>query len=58
VRCQNFGDKETLAHLSMCPGKDRVNIFTEGADELIKCMEKQDKTNPEISYQLPMFIKL
>ena len=40
----------------MCSNKDRVSLFTEGTDELGELMEKEDKTDPETSYWLPMYI--
>jgi hypothetical protein len=54
----NRGEKETTAHLCMCPNEDRVRLFTEGVDELEEWMEKQDKTDPETSYWLPIYILL
>jgi hypothetical protein len=46
-----------VAHLCMCPNKDRVKLLTEGVDKLKECMEKQDKIDPEISYWLLLYIK-
>ena len=55
--CPNCGERETTAYLCMCPNKDRVRLFTESVGGFVEWTEKQDKTNPAISYWLPLYIQ-
>ena len=56
VGCPNCGEKETAAHLCVCPCEDRTRLLTEMTDDLEKWMAKGDKTNPEIAYWVPKYI--
>ena len=53
----NCGAKETAAHLCLCPNEDRVRLFTEGVDQLSKWLEGSGKTNLELQYWIPKYMK-
>lgn len=57
VSCPNCGAKETAAHLCLCPNEDRVRLFTEGVDQLSKWLEGGGKTDLELQYWIPNYIK-
>ena len=43
--------------MCLCPNKDRVRLFTEGVDRLSKWLEGGGKTNLELQYWIPKYIK-
>ncbi len=51
--CPNCGRRETAAHLMLCPDKDRTRLLLENVDKLVKWMEKDEKTDPELAYWIP-----
>ena len=57
ARCPNCGEREEAAHLCLCLNEDIVRLFIESVNDLKGWMKKHDKTNPEISYWLLMYIK-
>ena len=57
LSCPNCREREDASHLCLWPNEDRVRLFTEGINDLEGWMKKRDKTDPEISYWLPMYIK-
>jgi hypothetical protein len=54
--CPNCGRQVTAAHLMLCPDKDRTRLLLENVDELVKWMEKDEKTDPELAYWIPKYI--
>ena len=56
MSCANCREREEEAHLCLCPNEDRVRLFIESVNNLEGWMKKQDKTYPEISYWLPLYI--
>ena len=62
VICPNYGERERereeSAHLCLCPNEDRFRLFKESVNDLEGWIKKQDKTDPEISYYLPLYIQL
>jgi hypothetical protein len=54
--CPNCGRRETAAHLMLCPDKDRTRLLLENVDELVKWMEKDEKTDLELAYWIPKYI--
>ena len=57
LSCPNCGEGEDASHLCLCLNEDRVRLFTESVNNLEGWMKKRGKTDPEISYWLPMYIK-
>ena len=56
INCPNCGNKKPAAHLCLCPNKDRSWLFIKGVDKLKSWLERQDKTNTETHYWLPMYL--
>ena len=57
LSCPNCGEREDASHLYLYSNKDRVRLFTESVNNLEGWMKTRGKTDPEISYWLPMYIK-
>ena len=54
--CPNCGERETAAHLCVCPSEDRTRLLVELTEELERWMVSGGKTNPEIAYWVPKYI--
>ena len=57
VSCPNCGEREDDAHLCQCPDEDRTKLLQENTDDLESWMNKGGKTNCDIAYWIPKWIK-
>ena len=57
VGCPNCGEREDSKHLCQCPDEDRTAYLKEKTNELEAWLHKDDKTDCEIAYWIPKFIK-
>jgi hypothetical protein len=55
-QCPNCGRRETAAHLMLCPDDDRTQLLIENVDELSKWLDKDGKTDPDLTYWIPKYI--
>ncbi len=55
-RCPNCRQRETAAHLMLCPDDNRTRLLVENVDELTMWMSQDNKTDPEILYWIPKYI--
>ena len=55
-RCPNCGQRETAAHLMLCPEEDRTRLLIDSVDKLCRWMEADKKTDPELAYWIPKYI--
>ncbi len=54
-QCPNIGRRKMVAHLMLCPNKDRARLLVDNTEELSKWMEKDNITDPEIEYWIPKY---
>ena len=57
VGCPNCGERENSKHLYQCPDEDRTAYLKEKTDELEAWLHKDGKTDCEIAYWIPKFIR-
>ena len=55
-RCPNCGQRETAAHLMLCPDDSRTKLLGENVDDLTSWMSQDNQTDPEILYWVPKYI--
>ena len=53
---QLWADTETAAHLCLCPGEDRTNLFMEPTDELQDWLWKGYATERELPYWILKYV--
>ncbi len=56
VGCPCCGEKETAAHLCVCPNEDRTRLLQEMTADLETWMNKHSQTDVEIAYWVPKYI--
>ncbi len=56
-KCPNCGQKETAAHLNVCPDVWRTKLFHDGVDKLRQWLEST-YTDDELAYWIPKYIAL
>jgi hypothetical protein len=57
-KCPNCGQKEIAEHLMLCPHQDRTRLLKEQTENLEEWLYKDDKTEPELAYWIPKYIRM
>jgi hypothetical protein len=55
-QCPNCRQRETAAHLMLCPDDGRTRLLVENVDKSSTWMSQGNKTDPEILYWIPKYI--
>ena len=57
-KCPNCGQREIAEHLMLCPNQDRTRLLTEQTKILEEWLYKDEKTEPELAYWIPKYIRM
>jgi hypothetical protein len=57
-KCPNCGQREIAEHLMLCPNQDRTRLLTEQTENLEEWLHKDEKTDPELAYWIPKYIRM
>ncbi len=55
-QCPNCGCQETAAHLMLGPNDGRAKLLIENTNDLSQWLERDDKTDAELTYWIPKYI--
>ena len=58
AECPNCGRTETAAHLCLCPDEGRTKLFLETTNDLEDWMTKHGRTDHEVAFWIPRYIKM
>jgi hypothetical protein len=57
-RCPNCGRQEMAAHLLLCSNEYRTQLLINNTDKLGQWLERDDITDPELAYWIPLSIPI
>ena len=57
-KCPNCGQREIAEHLMLCPNRDRTRLLKEQTKNLEEWLYKDEKTEPELAYWIPKYIRM
>ena len=57
-KCPNCGQREIAEHLMLCPNRDRTRLLKEQTENLEEWLYKDEKTEPELAYWIPKYIRM
>ncbi len=55
-RCPNCRRWKMAERLMLCPDKDRTRLLIENVEKLIKWLDTDSRTDPELAYWIPKYI--
>ena len=57
-KCPNCGQREIAEHLMLCPNQDRTRLLKEQTESLEEWLLQDNKTEPELAYWIPKYIRM